>query len=295
MVYGRRFYKNRRAYRRNSRTLSTRNIFNNKGSRAQASQLYRLNRKVNNIYRACKPELKIIETQPQSFIMTSYAVNYDDPANIQPIFSSPQNPAHVMSISMPDNGDGDNELIGNVCNLRDMTVYLNVNYELIKDSRLNAIPNQNFSDQTFVRFLFFMSKMPNDDVLEPSDLFNLKFPNAMADVGITSLGSYPAGYKMNTVLPLLEGTSSRFSILRDIRIKVGSTTPDKQLRVKIPLSRYSKFIKNQYTIFGKCQIYCMAITSSLEMKGIENAEGNYIYAVPRIITNWFTKIAYTDP
>ena len=254
MVYGRRFYKNRRTYRRNSRTLSTRNIFNNKSSRAQASQLYRLNRKVNNIYRACKPELKIIETQPQSFNMTSYSVNYDDPANLIPIFSSPQNPSRVMSISMPDNGDGDNELIGNVCNLRDMTVFLNVNYELIKDTRLNTISNLAFPDSTFVRFVFFMSKMPNDDVLEPNELFDLKYPNSLQDVGITSLGSYPTGYKMNTVLPLLEGTSSRFSILKDIRIKVGSNNTDKQLKVRIPLSRYSKFIKNQYTIFDIFQI-----------------------------------------
>ena len=236
MVYGR----YRRSYRKNYRTrraLSTRNIFNNKGSRSQANQIFRLNRKVNNIYKQCKPELKIIETQPQTFFQIAYETNFDNPANILPNFSNPYNPAHSMSISMPDNGDGDNELIGNVCNLKDMTVFLNVNYDIVKDTRLNSIPND-FSDQSYIRFVFLMSKNPSDELIEPNGIFDITLPNTMnPNLGITTLGTYPAGYRLNTVLPFKEGTASRYTILKDIRVKVGSMSPDKQLRVKIPLSK----------------------------------------------------------
>lgn len=295
VYYGRRRYNYRRKASRGSRNLSTRNIFNNKGARSQAAQIYRLNRKVNSVYRQCKPELKIIQTVPQSHTFTSYEYDSIDPSNITIDFTSPNNPANVMSIDMPSQGDGDNEIVGNVCNLKDMTVYLNVNYDQIRDSRLNSIPSD-FSDQAHIRFLFFMSKIPNDDVISPDMLFEVTPPNVMnPSIGNTTLGSYSPGYKMNTVLPLLEGTASRFTILKDIRTKVGVMNPDKQLKIKIPLSRYAKYIQNSYTIFGKCQIYCLAITSGLEMKGVTNSSSEYVYAVPRIITNWFTKIAYTDP
>lgn len=295
MWYGRRRYGSRRTYRRGSRTLSTRNIFNNKGARAQAAQLHRLNRKVNSVYRQCKPELKIVTTNPQSHTFASYDYDALDLSNITVDFSTPYNPANVMSISMPEQGDDDNEFTGNVVNLKDMTVYLNVNYDQLRDTRLNSIPTD-FSDQAHVRFVFFMSKVPTDDVIEPDDLFNVVTPNVMnPSIGNTTLGSYPPGYKMNTVLPLLDGTASRFTVLRDVRVKVGVMNPDKQLKIKLPLSRYAQYIKNSYTIFGKCKLYCLAITSGLEMKGVTTSGGEYVYAVPRVIVNWFSKIAFTDP
>lgn len=295
MVYAKRRYGYRRTYRRGNRTLSTRNIFNNKGARAQASQLYRLNRKVNSIYRQCKPELKIRESDKQQYSLTSYEYNDDSPANVQVDFTRPLSPGRITTISMPSIGEYDNDMTGNVINLKDATVYINASYQLVKDARLNSIPND-FSDSTFIRFVFFMTKTPSDDVLEATDLFDLQAPNAMsADLGITTTGSYPAGYRLNTTLPLLEGTASRFTVIKDIRVKVGSMSPDKQLRVKIPLSKYAKYIRNQYTLYGKCQLYIATITSSLEIKGVQDASENYIYAVPRLTVSHFAKLAYTDP
>lgn len=294
MVYG----KYRRSYRksyRTRRTLSTRNIFNNKGSRSQANQIFRLNRKVNNIYRQCKPELKIKTTEPQSYTQSAYGFTDINPSDVHVYFNDSRDPSHDMSIQLPENGDGDDDLVGNVCNMKDITTYINIKYELIKDIRLNSLP-QEFSDQSMIRFIFFLSRTPNDDVVEPSDLFDLTKPNTLSgEMNGQTLGSYPPGYNLNTVLPLNPGTASKYIILKDIRCKLGVLNPDKQLKIRIPLGKYAKFIKDQYTIFGKGTIRCFAITSSLDVKGIRDSENNYIYAVPQFRVNWFSKIAYTDP
>lgn len=68
MVYVKRRYYRR--YRR-GKVLSTRNIFNNKSSRSQARQIYRLNRRVSALSKATKPEVKTAYQSAESFSFRS--------------------------------------------------------------------------------------------------------------------------------------------------------------------------------------------------------------------------------
>lgn len=69
MAYGKRRYNRRRYGRR--KVLSTRNIFNNKSSRSQASQIYRLNRRVSALSKATRPEVKVKYQPAERFKFTS--------------------------------------------------------------------------------------------------------------------------------------------------------------------------------------------------------------------------------
>lgn len=81
MVYGRKYFsRKRRSQFRNyrKRTLGNRNIYGNRSSRAQASQIAAIRNKVNKVYRACKPEKKFVEGSiyEETFSNGSLATNY---------------------------------------------------------------------------------------------------------------------------------------------------------------------------------------------------------------------------
>lgn len=76
-----RYYKrfaNRRFRRYRRSALSTRNIYSNRSARSQATQIAALKRRVNHVYRACKPEKKFTEGSiyEQTFSNGSLATNY---------------------------------------------------------------------------------------------------------------------------------------------------------------------------------------------------------------------------
>ena len=73
----RRFASRRfRRYRRSA--LSTRNIFAHRSGMAQATQIAALRKKVNRVFRACKPELKVVhgDVFEQTFSNGSLSTNY---------------------------------------------------------------------------------------------------------------------------------------------------------------------------------------------------------------------------
>lgn len=95
MPYRRYKFGRKRYYRKYRRgTLSTRNIYLNRSSRSQATQIAAIKRKVNKVYRACKPEKKFVEGNifEQTFSNGSISTNYKFYAatNIEPGTSDSQ-------------------------------------------------------------------------------------------------------------------------------------------------------------------------------------------------------------
>lgn len=57
----RRSYRNRRSYKKKSSTFSRFNTYRKRSSKAQAYQIYRLNKKINYVYKMNKPEIQIYQ------------------------------------------------------------------------------------------------------------------------------------------------------------------------------------------------------------------------------------------
>lgn len=116
MAYGKRRYS-RRFYRRR-KMLSTRNIFNNKSARSQASQIYRLNRRVSALSKANRPEVKVKYQIAERFRFTS-----DQLTNTYKGFN-------VYAPGLSEDGSG---RIGDMINIKN--AQLNFMFEYFNDSQ----------------------------------------------------------------------------------------------------------------------------------------------------------------
>ena len=116
--YGyRRRYNGRKTGRRGSGRLSTRNIFNNKGSKAQAKQIYALRRAVNRVRSQCQPEVKICRSSidNRGLALSSTAT----PGTVKhSAFTHP----------MPSIGNSDSTRIGNKIKLVSPKVFVGLQY-----------------------------------------------------------------------------------------------------------------------------------------------------------------------
>lgn len=294
MAYGRRRSSYRRKGRRGTRTLSSRNVYLNKGARAQAKQIMALKRKINRVYRATKPEVKIAYTIPEQNRWTDYAVDFVD-GNVVPDFSRPESQARIYDFGLPDLGDGDDEMVGNSVNLLPPTAYMNFQIDQLVDNRIaNNVVANNFNEycRANVRCLFFMSKTVMEHFPIIDNIVNVS--NATANPG-GGYGLYGPMYELNTVNPLAPEVSSRYKILKDIRFQLTYDKPVKNLKVKLPLKKIRKFVKsNQEADYSKGSIYCIVIVSGNKTQGL-TAQGTTIYFVPAVNSTFYAKLPYTDP
>nr|QXN75472.1 MAG: capsid protein [Virus sp.] len=109
----------RRKARRGSRTLSTRRIFNNKGAKAQAAQIYALRKSVNRVRRQCRPEIKEVNTSFDNRLLGQYISGSGTPDTVSDaVFATP----------MPTVGNGDNNRIGDLIRLLPLKFRMNLQY-----------------------------------------------------------------------------------------------------------------------------------------------------------------------
>ena len=113
MAYGYRRTRGRKSTRRGNRTLSTRRIFNNKSARAQAAQINALKRRINRVYRAAKPEVKVVETLRTERMMLP---NMED---------------NVVGFDFikPSLGTADDQRIGSMIHMVQPTLFINGKYD----------------------------------------------------------------------------------------------------------------------------------------------------------------------
>lgn len=193
----------KRFYRR--RTLSTRNIYSRRSSMAQATQIAALKRKVNKVYKACKPEMKVKHDSlfEQTFSNGSLATNYKG-----------YSPA---SISV---GAADDQRVGNVIWRRD-------EYELRLTYSNNAASTSglhNFeSSIAQMRFICGIWKEASSDGSYPS-------PSQV----IYNYGSTGDEYRALMVEPLQDGITLHHRICYDKVYAVSLNKPQALVRIKTP-------------------------------------------------------------
>lgn len=265
MAYGRKRTYYRKRFR-NRRTLSTRNIFNNKGSRAQASQINSLRKRINFVYKQCKPEVKTIESNP-----ISLTLNYPGLADL---------PYHIYQVTMPELGVEDNARIGNACNILDSHIFMNMRLSWRDDTSYQINGLAQLVNPT-IRIIPFMVKAATDYQPDPNEILTFGTPSTNAAI-----------YRMNPIGPFNEGVSSKYHILGDYRYQM--RFDDRAVintKLKIKGSRIKKYIDTQYNSVGKAAIYLLITWNGLDPIQFQNET----IARPTCYITLQDKTAYTDP
>lgn len=265
MVYGRKRRSGRRTVRRGSRALSTRNIYGNKSARSQARQISSLKRRINHVYRQCRPETKLKEGSP-----TLLTIAYDD-----------QYPYVLYTVDMPTPGTGDDGMTGNVCNIKDVHVYIDAALDPQYTSPTYAMYGGMPGNLSYRIMAFATKAISDNSPAVPDIIFTTDYNTSVTD------------YSLNTVRPLNEGISAKYDILYDRTFTVSAAMGSRKHHLRVKGSRIRKYITSEYMNFGKAQIYVLLIpvvefpTSLLE---VPNPPIN-----PVTVFRIMDKIAFTDP
>lgn len=219
----RRFYRSRRSYRTRRygrRALSTRNIYAHRSNMAQATQIAALKKKVNRVYKACKPEMKVVhgDVFEQTFSNGTLATNYKG-------YVAPE-------IAV---GAEDYQRVGNYIWRRD-------EYEIRLTYSNNAASTSGLhnheSSCAQMRFICGIWKDPSS---------NTSFPG-ISDV-IHDYASTGQGYRALMVQPLRDGITMKNRIVYDKVFAVGLTKPQTLVRIRTPWysCRYDNYTWNTHS------------------------------------------------
>ncbi|UOK21035.1 capsid protein [Chifec virus UA13_122] len=199
-------YRRRRYARRYNRTysrLSNRNIYLHRSSRAQATQIAALKKKVNHVYRACRPERKTTVSNP-----------------FEQLFTNGATAVSAKSYVCPDIAQGTNstQRIGDKVFRRD-TFKLTLGYT---NNASGGLHNNEVSG-SFVRLIAGIWKEPKNAGSTPISTDVIK------DYAQSGLG-----YRVSCIQPLQNEITTAHRIFYDKVIKVDLNQPLKLVKIRSP-------------------------------------------------------------
>lgn len=249
--YGKRY---RRTYRRGRRALSTRNIWANRGNRAQAAQISALKRRVSAVSRVCRPEVKIWNSQAVSTTFDNSALANN----------------HILNPLVTDLAAGvlEGNMIGDQVRMKSVCQYGTLEY-------YNSSATQFHESEPaggFIRFIYFQLKSIN---VAPVVSEILKVDN----VG--------AGYELNVEKPLVNGFSSQYRVLGDYKYALNPTRNHILFKHRLPIKFKNSLLRKAPLSQEKPvnSIYVLIVTSGLHW------DTNFSES---ITANRQVKVAYTD-
>lgn len=206
--YGKRSYKKR--YYKRKRTFSRYNTYRHRSSKAQAYQIYKLNKKVNHVYKMTKPELQIY---------TDDINNSGTPHIDIDLTTSDTN--GYKSACLPIINRGNGCFNGHYARIKDVTITASLEYM--------GNPLEGAQTQTCgLRLIFFRTRA--DMVENPNRTDILKI-----------LNDKPNNYYLNC--PLEQGFSTRYKLVKDFRtVLTPQSSPAKSYKIhfKYPYSLLAK-------------------------------------------------------
>lgn len=185
-------YFRRKYYRR--RTLSTRNIYNKRSSKSQANQIYSLNKKVNAIARANRPDTHILKSDPVTQEFTNSSL-----ATIHKSFASGLTPT------------------GTYARLLDFKISGTFEYGDNKE----AFPGIEVPRAGTIRLVIWQS-------LSSKASGSVQSIENLIDVSNTG-----AGYELNTMRSFKDGVTAYVKILYDRTYTVSSQYPVRPFKVQL--------------------------------------------------------------
>lgn len=202
-----RYYRRRyvRYSRRRRSGLSTRSIFSRKGASAQANQIYALRRRVNKVYRRCKPEIKSQFTDSGTFEFNSSATG---------------SVWRLLSPEIISSGTGNDSRTGNFIRCKDS---YNLSFEYYNNSTTGYHDSE--SSGTQIRMILFQSKEPVSSNPQPSDI-------------LANWGTTGSDYDCLPVTGFKTGVTNKYRIMKDTKFTL--TTDRNQKIVKVTSPWYSQ-------------------------------------------------------
>lgn len=192
MAYRRYYRRGKKYFRR--RTLSTRSIYNKRSSKSQANQIYALNKKVNAIARANRPDTHILTNGPISQQFSNATL-----ASLSKSYASGLTPT------------------GNYCRLLDFSISGTFEYADNKE----AYPGVDVPRAGTIRLVIWQS-------------LQTKASSAVQEISnLIDLSGTGAGYELNTMRPFRDGVTSYVKILYDKTYTVSDQYPIRLFKVRL--------------------------------------------------------------
>ena len=215
-MYGRKFY-NRKRYGKTrnykSRALSTRRIFGNRSAYSQAVQINALRRRVNKVYKVCKPETKINygDTMDKDFSNSGFSGTWES-------WFAP-----LITV-----GAEDNQRVGDKVYRKDIYKF---SFTYSNNAQGSSGLHNGETSCAMIRVIMGIWKEPKAGNAIPS-----------AESVIHGYGSSASAYNVNILQPLANGITAEHKILKDTIIKLDLNNPVKIATFKTPyyLQRYDQ-------------------------------------------------------
>lgn len=197
MVYGR-----KQRVRRYRRRMSAKRIFSNRSSKAQANQIYTLNRRINRINRSLRPETKVYISAASQRTFAS-----DDIGNVYGEYVFPE----------IQQGTGENNRIGDKINVKTWSIRTYFEYYNTSDTGYHNSESAGCS----WRFICLQPKnsVPRSGV-QITDL-------------IHNASNTGANYTMMSVAPLVNGITTDYHILMDTHGVITSDSNQRMLKFNV--------------------------------------------------------------
>lgn len=216
-----RFYRKRFTRRRYARrsALSNRNIYLNRSSRSQAFQIASLKKKVNRVYRACKPDKKVVhdgDVLDYDFDNSAFAKTWVC-----------WTPPVINTGPLDDQRNGDK-------------VYRSDKWKFTLTYSNNASSTSGLhngeSSCAVVRVICGMWK-------EPKDKYSLPTPQSI----IHDYGQSASAYNVNCIQPLANGVTTEHRIFSDRLYRLSLDNPVQVVTAKTPFYS-SRYDQNDYHV-----------------------------------------------
>lgn len=265
--------------RRSRRTLSTRNIFSNKGSKAQARQISALKHRINRVYQRTRPEFKVLRST-----VDNRGFGYDSTSSAAPSLVN----YYMDKIALPELGTADNQRIGNKITIYPVNFFLNVRYMEVNQVLNNLSPyitSQLANEGMMLRFIAIQQIAPSFESPYLDEIIN----------GVqTGGGTMPQQMMMNMTAPFKNGITARYKILKDKRIKVTKDSGVYAARLKIrPQIKTVRWEDNANYPAGLIWIIILTAGGEMLMKQADPGSEQY-WHYNELDTTWRYEITYTD-
>ncbi len=213
---------------RYSKTLSTKRIYSRKSATAQAQQIYALKRRISSIYRKTRPEMKVLNG-----------------AILSKTFDSQTLLNTYWTIAGPNLrlGTADNERIGDKINVRNLQFTFTAEYYNNSDTGYHGSE----SAGTTMRVIIGQFKTPRSEATVPT----------ISDV-LSASSNTGATYTHQSIVPLKNGITEKYSILKDIKFVMTSSNNQRIIKLNVRPRSYRWTSAEEFN-----NVWVMIVTAGL--------------------------------
>lgn len=226
MPYGK-YWRSRKNYKKRYYRFSRFNLYRKRSAKAQSTQIYKLNKKVNKMRRDLSPDIARVESTD------AYYFNNNAGAAVHQMFH--------LTAPVVAKFDSDTNKI----NFRGGKLYGQIRYADTANTHADAEHNHSAS----VRFIVYQLKVERN---------NFSF----AATELINYSSSGADYNLNTVRPLREGVGAFVDVVHDYTINLTDDAELKNFKFNLPSATFRRLSNSNNAFAGEYGL--MVVTAGLK-------------------------------